>query len=91
MTRNNQQEATSIAWSSDKQFTDQCKQHSSLDLLMTIIFKMGFRVWKQYNGQVPREEFARLEEASDWPTGLARHVFKRLDEDEELRHKLKSI
>ena len=56
--------------------------------LMTTILKMGYRIWKLYNGAVPPEELERLDERGDWPRGLAAAVMARLNRDKALREQL---
>jgi hypothetical protein len=63
------------------------RHDSGLNLLMTI-FKRAFPVWERYNGAVPPEALAKLDEAGDWPCGLAAAVMKRLSRDHELRNRL---
>jgi hypothetical protein len=59
-----------------------------LNWLMTMIFKMGYPVWKLHNGAVPQGELEKLAERGDWPRGLAAAVMARLNRDKELRKQL---
>jgi hypothetical protein len=64
------------------------EQQSSLDLIMTMIFKMALPVWERYSGDVPSDELRKLEERGDWPRGLAAAAMTRLSRDKELREQL---
>ncbi len=65
-----------------------CGEDWGFNMLMTTIFKMGYRVWKLYNGAVSQEELAKLDERGDWPRGTAAAVMKRLNRDKALREEL---
>jgi hypothetical protein len=66
-------------------------QQSSLDLILTMIFKMALPVWERYNGAVPEDELCKLEEEGDWPRGIAGSVMTRLSRDQELRSQLREF
>jgi hypothetical protein len=60
-------------------------RRSTLDILMTLIFKNVYPVWEQYCGDVPAEELKRLDEMNDWPSGVAAAVIERLNRGKKIR------
>ena len=59
--------------------------------LITSIFKKAYRVWERHNGMVPPDVLQQLDEAGDWPRGLAAAVMKRLNRDQTLREQLREL
>lgn len=70
---------------------ENARHPSDLDLIMTMIFKRALPVWERYNGAVPPEVLAQVDEAGDWPRGLADAVMKRLSCDQELRNRVREF
>jgi hypothetical protein len=68
------------------QHTEARREPSAFDLLVIGMFKMALPVWERYQGAVPECELRNLEQAGDWPHGLAAAIIKRLSEDGDLRH-----
>ena len=67
------------------------EQQTSLDLIFTIIFQMASPVWERYKGAVPPDELRKLEEAGDWPRGLAAAAMNRLNRDKNLRAQVRAF
>jgi hypothetical protein len=68
---------------------DEKDQQSSLDLILTMIFKMALPVWERYKGNVPSDELCKLDERGDWPRGVAAAAMTRLSRDNKLREQLR--
>jgi len=66
-------------------------QDRSFDLILTMIFTRAFPVWKRYDGAVPPDVLEQLDEAGDWPRGLAAITMKRLSRDPELRKRMQGF
>jgi hypothetical protein len=62
------------------------REPSCFDFLVITMFRMALPVWERYEGVVPNCELRNLEDAGDWPRGLAAVIIKRLSEDADLRH-----
>jgi hypothetical protein len=69
---------------SEHRETDSCSA-----LLLTMIFAKAFPVWELYKGVVPIETLTELDEAGDWPRGIAAALMKRLSRDAQLRNQFR--
>jgi hypothetical protein len=65
------------------------RHKSGFDLLISTIFKNAFPVWELFGGAVPSEELEKLEQAGDWPRGVALAVMTRLNRDKRLRKQIR--
>ena len=68
---------------------EQSDSRSNLNVLLTLIFVKAFPVWEQYQGAVPAEVLAQLDQTGDWPCGIAAAVMKRLSRGPQLRNRLR--
>jgi hypothetical protein len=57
-------------------------------VLIGLLFRMAWPVWKMHNGKVPEDALEQLEHDGDWPHGLATAIMRRLSRDAALRKQL---
>ena len=67
------------------------EQQSSLDRIMTMIFRKAWKMWVRYNGDVPADELRKFDEEGDFPRGVADAAMNRLSRDKELRGQLRDL
>jgi hypothetical protein len=60
------------------------------NVLISLLFRMAWPVWKMHSGNVPEGALAQLQQYGDWPHGLATTIMRRLSRDAALRNDLKN-
>lgn len=61
------------------------KKTDELAIILYLIFRRVYPVWKQYKRHVPEYLLEQLDLDGDFPTGLAEVCVKRLNRDKDLR------
>ncbi len=57
-------------------------------IILGLLFKMAWPVWKIHQGRVPPAALEELERHGDWPRGLAAVIMRRISRDKRLKRQL---
>lgn len=59
--------------------------NTSLNILMSLIFRKAYELWTQHKGRVPITEIEAFDARMDLPKGSGYLAIKRLKEDKKFR------
>lgn len=61
------------------------KTSESMAMVLNMIFKQVYPLWKQYKGNVPESEMKRQDREGDFPRGITALAVARLNRDKSLQ------